>query len=399
MRERRDISYRSLILGAPDAPGDDASSAGGCGGAAAATPPQPPPPPSSRGVSSSSSAATVTTGAANKPNGVSPLAQRMHVFRSLSAAVLFEERVDEDGVVVVGSGSEAEDTAFEPAVIAVSMTPGPSRSHRGGGAGGGGAGAVAGMKAPTESLGSLASIAQPLSEDKIRPERPAMLIRRTTSEIFQYWSPLLLNFGPAPKRDKSEDAPKAAEGMITDGETPEGLDVTPSDAGGETQEGTERTHRLISISKAPSEITFAWDNINVHTKPESQTLCVDFEEVWDHKVLSFYQGEALLVCPVSGVVRPGELLAIMGASGAGKTTLLNSLTFRNLRKLDVTGNVYANGYPVNAGHLTAISAYVQQEDLFIGTLTVREVLKFQSKLRVRHPEMMLIDERDWTEIT
>jgi ABC-type multidrug transport system ATPase subunit len=67
----------------------------------------------------------------------------------------------------------------------------------------------------------------------------------------------------------------------------------------------------------------------------------------------------------------------MGASGAGKTTLLNALTFRNLKKLDVSGNVYANGYKVHAGHMTAISAYVQQEDLFIGTLTVREVLKFQ----------------------
>jgi ABC-type multidrug transport system ATPase subunit len=67
----------------------------------------------------------------------------------------------------------------------------------------------------------------------------------------------------------------------------------------------------------------------------------------------------------------------MGASGAGKTTLLNVLTCRNLSKLNVTAQIYANGELVKPEHLTAISAYVQQQDLFIGTLTVREVLRFQ----------------------
>lgn len=36
-----------------------------------------------------------------------------------------------------------------------------------------------------------------------------------------------------------------------------------------------------------------------------------------------------------------------------------------------------NGVPVNSKLLTAVSAYVQQHDLFIGTLTVREHLIFQ----------------------
>jgi ABC-type multidrug transport system ATPase subunit len=77
------------------------------------------------------------------------------------------------------------------------------------------------------------------------------------------------------------------------------------------------------------------------------------------------------------VAHPGELLAIMGASGAGKTTLLNTLMFRSLPNLQVTGRRAVNGIPVNCTTLASLSAYVQQDDLFIGTLTVREHLVFQ----------------------
>lgn len=86
---------------------------------------------------------------------------------------------------------------------------------------------------------------------------------------------------------------------------------------------------------------------------------------------------------VNGAAYPGELLALMGSSGAGKTTLLNTLTFRSARKLDVTGMRAINGEPATAETLTALSAYVQQDDLFIGTLTVREHLIFQV-LKIAH---------------
>lgn len=68
----------------------------------------------------------------------------------------------------------------------------------------------------------------------------------------------------------------------------------------------------------------------------------------------------------------------MGASGAGKTTLLNVLTFRNSQKLKTTGDVKINGKILqSADQLASISGYVQQDDLFIGTLKVKEHLKFQ----------------------
>merc|ERR1711970_1701683 len=46
-----------------------------------------------------------------------------------------------------------------------------------------------------------------------------------------------------------------------------------------------------------------------------------------------------LLTDVKGIVKPGSLMAIIGASGAGKTTLLNILNFRDRTGLDVSGNV------------------------------------------------------------
>ena len=85
---------------------------------------------------------------------------------------------------------------------------------------------------------------------------------------------------------------------------------------------------------------------------------------------------------VSGVARPGELLVIMGSSGAGKTTLLNVLTFRCNSEVLVSGKITANGRKVNHTILTSRMAYVQQDDLFIGTLTVQEHLLFQALVRM-----------------
>ena len=90
----------------------------------------------------------------------------------------------------------------------------------------------------------------------------------------------------------------------------------------------------------------------------------------------------MILLTVSGVVRPGEFLAIMGASGAGKSTLLNTLLFRNLSGLKVSGLRLANNKLVTPTSLTAVSAYVQQDDLLIGTLTVREHLTFQALVRM-----------------
>ena len=55
---------------------------------------------------------------------------------------------------------------------------------------------------------------------------------------------------------------------------------------------------------------------------------------------------------------------------------MNVLTKRNLGSLTVKGTVKVNGREVGK-NIASISAYSQQEDLFIGTLKVREHLWLQ----------------------
>ncbi|XP_071536111.1 protein scarlet-like isoform X2 [Panulirus ornatus] len=84
---------------------------------------------------------------------------------------------------------------------------------------------------------------------------------------------------------------------------------------------------------------------------------------------------------VSGAVRPGSLVALMGASGAGKSTLMNALAHRTPGEVIVDGDILVNGHRANRS-MNTLSGYVHQDDLFVGTLTVMEHLTFMARLRM-----------------
>ncbi|ELU07535.1 hypothetical protein CAPTEDRAFT_188039 [Capitella teleta] len=111
-------------------------------------------------------------------------------------------------------------------------------------------------------------------------------------------------------------------------------------------------------------VTLTWQDITVNC-PEKNIGIIKKKIVPACKILS----------GVSGVAEPGNMIAIMGASGCGKTTLLNVLTGRVAGDLEVQGRVLVNGKQ-DDGLLECVSGYIQQEDLFIGTLTVKEHLWF-----------------------
>ena len=62
----------------------------------------------------------------------------------------------------------------------------------------------------------------------------------------------------------------------------------------------------------------------------------------------------------------------------GKTTLLNVLNCRNRGSLKIKGDIKINGKSVDMiENISSVIGYVQQDDLFIGTLKVKEHLFFQ----------------------
>ncbi|XP_054160832.1 protein white-like [Oppia nitens] len=140
---------------------------------------------------------------------------------------------------------------------------------------------------------------------------------------------------------------------------------------------TNQINKRLNLSPISHPLSISWHNIRVQSRLSTSTA---MDTIFCRK--NSGQQTVDIIKNVSGDVKSGQLLAIMGASGAGKTTLLNVLTARHLSKLLVDGEVKLNGQPVDSNTMSSVSAYVQQMDLFVPVLTVREHLIFHSLLRM-----------------
>ncbi|TPX31827.1 hypothetical protein SmJEL517_g04890 [Synchytrium microbalum] len=83
---------------------------------------------------------------------------------------------------------------------------------------------------------------------------------------------------------------------------------------------------------------------------------------------------------VSGSFSKGELVAIMGASGSGKTSIMDILANR-AKSGTMSGEIYYDGSPASLSKADTVG-YVQQDDVFLSQLTVRETLMYALRLRV-----------------
>ncbi|KFQ91374.1 ATP-binding cassette sub-family G member 2, partial [Nipponia nippon] len=114
-----------------------------------------------------------------------------------------------------------------------------------------------------------------------------------------------------------------------------------------------------------SVLTF--HNICYHVRMKTGFLC--WQKTADKEVLR----------DVNGIMRPG-LNAILGPTGSGKSSLLDILAARK-DPHGLSGDILINGAPQPA-NFKCTSGYVVQDDVVVGTLTVRENLKFSAALRL-----------------
>lgn len=136
-------------------------------------------------------------------------------------------------------------------------------------------------------------------------------------------------------------------------------------------------HRVLVsfVSRNESkESVLAWSHITVAIA-QSLTL---FNRIWNRTVLPPCQR---LLDDVSGIARPGQILAIMGTSGVGKTTLLKVLSGQHDPRAS-SGNVFVDGCLITRSQrLTGnIIGHVEQHELFVETMTLEEHLIFQVSL-------------------
>ena len=122
-------------------------------------------------------------------------------------------------------------------------------------------------------------------------------------------------------------------------------------------------------------------SLNPHTR---------IDMIWNELTctLNLKTGPREILKNVSGHVKHGEFLAIMGSSGAGKSTLLNILSNRlvNTSKVSITGQILINSNPPHPDFYSEHIGYVTQEDNLIECMTVFECLMFAARLKTKYED-------------
>ncbi|KAL5059786.1 hypothetical protein RYX36_031390 [Vicia faba] len=95
---------------------------------------------------------------------------------------------------------------------------------------------------------------------------------------------------------------------------------------------------------------------------------------------------------VSGIIKPSRLTLLLGPPSSGKTTLLLALAGKLDPNLKFSGKVTYNGHEMNEFVPQRTSAYVDQNDLHVGEMTVRETLAFSARVQGVGPHYDLLAE-------
>eukprot|EP01135_Chromosphaera_perkinsii_P000931 Nk52_evm29s153 gene=Nk52_evmTU29s153 len=135
-----------------------------------------------------------------------------------------------------------------------------------------------------------------------------------------------------------------------------------------TPEVGENEHSPVTVSV--TNLSYSVDVITQNPGPVERVFKGQKKEVTCKEILK----------NVSATISPGKMTALMGPSGAGKSTLLDVIAgLKNSGTM--YGKVAFNGKERNK-QMTRLCGYVEQKDVLIPTLTVRELLRFSAQLRL-----------------
>ena len=91
------------------------------------------------------------------------------------------------------------------------------------------------------------------------------------------------------------------------------------------------------------------------------------------------QATLTILKDVSGVVRPSRMTLLLGPPSSGKTTLLLALAGKLDPALRRAGEVTYNGFALGEFVPQKTAAYISQNDVHDGEMTVKEVLDFSAR--------------------
>ncbi|CAL5871567.1 uncharacterized protein PFLUO_LOCUS5820 [Penicillium psychrofluorescens] len=126
-----------------------------------------------------------------------------------------------------------------------------------------------------------------------------------------------------------------------------------------SEQSAQKKGDSMALSGSVKHSTFSWSNLDYH--------------------VPFHGEKKQLLNKVFGFVKPGSLVALMGASGAGKTTLLDVLAQRK-DSGEIYGSILIDGRPQGIS-FQRTTGYCEQMDVHEDTATVREALVFSAVLR------------------
>ncbi|XP_008289860.1 ATP-binding cassette sub-family G member 2 [Stegastes partitus] len=123
----------------------------------------------------------------------------------------------------------------------------------------------------------------------------------------------------------------------------------------------------VDLGERPRGSIVSFHNINYTVKIKSGPC-------WKRAV-----NEKNILVDLNGIMKPG-LNAILGPTGSGKSSFLDILAARK-DSTGLSGDVLIDGAP-QLPNFKSLSGYVVQDDVVLGTLTVRENLRFSAALRL-----------------